>query len=293
VGLADRPGLARIPELARQAEASGVDQLAVPDHVVLGPVTEGYPFGTFPERPDSPYPEPLTLLAAVAAVTSRLELAPSSLVVPLRPAVLLAKACATLDVLSGGRLALGIGTGWHLDEFEAVGVPFSGRGSRMDDTLRACRLLWSESPASFSSPTVSFENVHCEPRPLRPDSIRIWVGGSASARTIARIAEYADGWIAPPSFAPTQVADGVALMREALHRAGRDPCALGVKITAPVRDGDLARSLEAAVPALVAAGATVIQVAVGGSVGSSEDAPAFIERLATCFDQYRGAAGPD
>jgi probable F420-dependent oxidoreductase len=281
-------GLSRLPGLARHAEDVGIDQLAVPDHVLLGTELDGYPFGRFPELPTSPYPEPLTLLAAVAAVTSRLELAPTTLIAPLRPAVLLAKACATLDVLSGGRLVLGVGTGWHRDEFAAAGVPFAGRGARMDDTMRACRVLWRDSPASFSSPTVSFQDAHCEPRPLHADSIRVWVGGGNAARAAARVADYANGWIPPPAHGPDAVADGVAQIREELQGAGRDPSQLDVKIAIPVRDGDLERSLESAVPALAAAGVTVVQVAVGALVDSPEQVPALLDRLAARFLDYRG-----
>jgi probable F420-dependent oxidoreductase len=288
-GFADRAGLAGLPELAREAEAMGVDQLAVPDHVALGADTDGYPFGAFPEAPANPYPEPLTVLAAVAAVTTRLELAPSVVIVPLRPAALLAKTCATLDALSNGRLVLGVGTGWYAGEFEASGVPFAGRGARMDDALRACRALWADAPASFSSQTVSFEGLHCEPRPLRPDSIRIWVGGSANDRNVARIAEYGDGWIAPPALSADELAAGVERLREALAAAGRDASALEVKVSVPIRDGDLERSLDVAVPPLAAAGVTMVQVAVGASVPSLAAAPAFLERLTTRFAAYRGA----
>lgn len=284
--LAASDRLARLPALARHAEDVGVDQLGVPDHVVLGSTLEGYPYGPFPEVPTSPYPEPLTLLAAVAAVTSRLELAPSTLIVPLRPAVLLAKACATLDVLSAGRLVLGVGAGWHRDEFAASNVPFARRGARLDDTLRACRALWRDSPASFSSPTVSFDGVHCEPRPLRPDSIRIWVGGGDAGRAAARIADYADGWMPPPSLTGEELAAGVERIRDALAGAGRDPAALDVKSWLVVRDGDLRRSLDA-VPGLAAAGVTVVQVSIGSLVISPDEVPPLLERLAGWFADYR------
>jgi probable F420-dependent oxidoreductase len=278
VGTAD---LARLPGLAKHAEDVGVDQLGVPDHVLLGTELDGYPFGPFPEAPTSPYPEPLTVLGAVAAVTSRIELAPSALIAPLRPAVLLAKTCATLDVLSGGRLVLGVGTGWHRDEFAASGVPFAGRGARMDDTMRACRALWRDSPASFSSSTVSFEGMHCEPRPVRADSIRIWVGGGDGSRIGARIADYADGWIPPPSHTPAQLAEGVAQIRDAVRSKAFD-----VKKALPIKDGDLERSLEA-VPELADAGVTMIQVSVGALVSSPDEVPALLDRLASRFDEYR------
>jgi probable F420-dependent oxidoreductase len=284
VGTAD---LARLPALALHAEEVGVDQLGVPDHVVLGKELVGYPFGPFPEASTSPYPEPLVALAAVAAVTTRLELAPSALIVPLRPAVLLAKSCATLDVLSGGRLVLGAGTGWHRDEFAASGVPFAGRGARMDDALRACRALWRDSPASFSSETVSFEDLHLEPRPVRPDSIRIWLGGGDAARVAARIVDYGDGWIPPPSHTPSAIAEGIAQMREALRSAGRDPSLLDVKKSVPLVDGDLERSLAQAVPDLAEAGVTIVQVSVGSLVRSPDEVPPLLERLGTLFEEYR------
>jgi probable F420-dependent oxidoreductase len=272
-------GLHLLPGVAREAEASGVDMLTLPDHVVLGSSFEAYPYGPFPAGPRLPYPEPLTMLAAVAAATTRIELHTSTLIAPLRPAVLLAKACATLDALSGGRFVLGAGAGWHEEEFVASGVPFAGRGDRMDDTLRACRVLWRDSPASFSSPTVSFEGVHCEPRPLRPGGIPIWVGGSSSSRTARRVADYASGWIPPPSLAVNEIAEGVARIR--------GPRPLEVSFSLPIVDADLERSLDAAVPALRDAGVSVIQVTAGRFVAQPEEAPTFCERLARAFAQYR------
>ncbi len=279
--------LRRIPELARAAEEVGVDQLGVPDHVLLGGATDAYPYGPFPEALTSPYPEPLMVLAAVAAVTSRIELAPSTLIAPLRPAPLLAKACATLDLLSGGRLVLGAGAGWHETEFAASNVPFAGRGARLDDTMRACRVLWRDSPASFASPTVSFEGVHCEPQPARPDSIRIWVAGGSSARAAARLADYADGWMPPPSLTPSEVAEGVEAIRAARVAAGRDPEAVDVKYWLRVEDGNVEGSLERSVHALAAAGVTIVQVSVGSLVSGPDDVPPLLERLAAAFDPYR------
>jgi probable F420-dependent oxidoreductase len=272
--------LHHLPGLAREAEAAGIDVLTLPDHVVMGQSTENYPYGNFPFNPTQPYAEPLTVLAAAAAVTSTIELLPSTLIVPLRPAVLLAKACATLDLLSEGRFVLGAGTGWHVDEFNAAGVPFAERGRRMDDTLRACRVLWRDSPASFSSPTVSFDGIHCEPRPLRPDSIRIWVGGSNIELTARRVADYADGWLPPPTLTTEQIRDGVARLREARAE-------LTVSYTLPLPDTDLEGTLEAKVPALAAAGVTYLQIPAGRFASSVEEVPPFLERLAGAFAAYR------
>ncbi len=260
--------------------------LAVPDHVVLGAEIAGFPEKiSFPAT--NPYPEPLTLLTAVAATTSQLALVSSTLLSPLRPAVLLAKTAATLDVLSGGRLILGVAAGWHQAEFDASGVPLAGRGARMDDTMRACRALWENAPATFSSDTVSFENIHCEPRPLQPGSPRIWVGGGNIDRTARRLTDYADGWIVHPSVAPPVIAEGVERIREAMRSAGRHETRLDVKCALPTDEPEIERALEAEVPPRLAAGVTVIQVQVGDYVSSAAEVPPFLERLARAFEQYR------
>jgi probable F420-dependent oxidoreductase len=279
--------LAELPALAAEAEALGIDQLGVPDHVLLGEALGAYPYGRFPEPPTCPYPEPMTVLAAVAAVTRRIELAPSTLIAPARPAPLLAKTAATLDRLSSGRLVLGVGTGWHEAELRASGVDPAGRGDRMDDTMRACRVLWRDSPASFSSPTVSFDAMHCEPRPLSPDSIRILVGGGNLKRAVARVRDYADGWMPPPSIAAAELAEGVAMLREACSGAGRDPARLEVKVWLPVPAGELERTLAERLPALRDAGATVVQVAAGPLAGTADRALPALERLCAAFAPYR------
>ena len=112
--------LHRIVEVARACEQAGADTLAVSDHVVMGPDVTLYPWGRFPTTPDQPWMEPLAVLSALAAATDRVGLHTSILVAPLRPAALLAKQVATVDVLSRGRLSLGVGTGWQEAEFASV-----------------------------------------------------------------------------------------------------------------------------------------------------------------------------
>src|SRR5262249_2589073 len=105
--------LALVLDAARVADRAGIDQLVLADHVLMGRRTDRSPYGTFPYGPDEPWPEPLTLLAAIAAVTERCRLATGILIVPLRPAVVIAKTAATVDRLSNGRLDLGVGVGWQ------------------------------------------------------------------------------------------------------------------------------------------------------------------------------------
>jgi alkanesulfonate monooxygenase SsuD/methylene tetrahydromethanopterin reductase-like flavin-dependent oxidoreductase (luciferase family) len=149
--------LRSVLDTARAADATGIDQLVLPDHVVMGARTDCYPFGTFPYSNEEPWPEPLTMLAAIAGVTEQVRLATGILISPLRPAVLLAKAAATLDGISHGRLDLGVGIGWQREEYEAAGIRWSDRRVRFEDQLRACVALWTRTPpVTFSSTTVSF-----------------------------------------------------------------------------------------------------------------------------------------
>ncbi len=269
-------------ETARIADDVGIDQLVLTDHVVMGERTDRYPYGRFPYPSQEPWPEPLTTLAAVAGCTERIRLATGVLIAPLRPPVLLAKTLATLDALSGGRLDLGVGTGWQREEFEASGIPFEGRASRMDDVLRACRVLWSEAPASFSSPTVSFEKVWCLPRPVQPGGIPIWFGVRLSERNVARVVELGAGWM-PLLRSEQELFEGAKVLREAFAAAGRDPATLGIRAPVPLATDssgrpDLERTL-GELPRLREAGATVASFALAAHARSRDEIAPFLERL--------------
>jgi probable F420-dependent oxidoreductase len=274
--------LAGMIDAAAAADRAGVDQVVVTDHLAIGLRTDRYPYGRFPLPEREPWPEPLALLAAMAAATERVRLATGVLVAPLRPALLLAKSAATVDVLSRGRLDLGVGVGWQREEFEAAGVPFEGRGARMDDQLRACRALWSGERVSFESATVRFEGLLCLPRPVQPGGPPLWFGVAATPRNAARIAELGVGW-APIGTDPVAIAKGVDAMRRAFERAGRDPASLRVRAHAPVLTDaagrpDLAATL-AALPRLRAAGVTVAAFALPVWVRERAQIPAFLNRL--------------
>jgi probable F420-dependent oxidoreductase len=208
--------------LARAAEAAGVDQLVFTDHVVLADVITGHPGSEFPFPSDEEYPDPLVALAAIGAVTSRVRLGTHLFVAPLRPAVLVAKMIATLDVMSGGRLTLTVGTGWQAREFAALGVPHAGRGRRLEDIVRACFVLWNEPSASFSSPTVSFDRMYCRPQPIQPGGVPIWFGGAPTRLTARRVAELGQGWVPIGNTPIPDVAAGMALIAEECARVERD-----------------------------------------------------------------------
>lgn len=254
----------QILELAKLAEAAGVDRILLTDHVVMGEHTDAYPWGPFPFAPDLPWLEPLTVLSAMAAVTERVRFSTKILIAPLRPAPLLAKTLATLDVLSRGRMEVGVSTGWQREEYEASGLDWAERGQRLTDTLEACQVLWRDAPASFRSPTVSFDRVWCRPRPIQPDGIPVWFAGGLHARNRDRLVRLGAGWVPPPYTPVDQLAGDVLTLRRAWAEGGRAVDDLQVQGDLDALQGasgrpDLVASL-AAVPRWVEAGATTINV---------------------------------
>jgi probable F420-dependent oxidoreductase len=137
--------------------------------------------------------DPLVLLSAISAATRRLRLLTSVLVAPYYPALVLANQAATLDVLSGGRLILGVGTGWNPEEFAAVGVPARERGARTDDHLAAVRVLWSQRPADFDGQFTTLRAARLGVPPVTPGGPLMWVGGHSDA-ALRRALRFGDGW---------------------------------------------------------------------------------------------------
>jgi probable F420-dependent oxidoreductase len=250
-------------DLAVRAESAGVDGVIVADHVVMGTHADRYPWGRFPYPPDAPWLEPLTVLTAIATVTSTLRLATGILVAPLRPATVLAKTVATLDQLSGGRLDLGVGTGWQAEEFEAQGLDAARRGQLLTDAIGACRALWGEQPARFESSSVSFADVYSVPTPTRPGGPPVLFSGTLTPRNIDRITRLGDGWIPIMKASVDDLAAGIKELQMAFVDADRDPRRLLVRFPIPlVRRGDEvdAEATLARAPELVALGVTDVSV---------------------------------
>ena len=191
--------------IARTGEELGYDALFTGDHILVPrniaspyPYTEG---GEFPGSPSGESMEQLTLLAFLAGQTSRIRLVTSVIIVPHRNPLVAAKALATLDVLSGGRLVVGVGVGWMREEFEALGLPpFEERGAVTDEYIRAFKELWTSDDPHFEGKYVSFDNISFLPKPVQKPHPPIWVGGE-SRPALRRTAELADGWY--PLSAPT------------------------------------------------------------------------------------------
>ena len=229
--------------LVQRGESLGFASVMIADHLVF-PVTikSRYPYtvsGDFPGKGD--VLDQLSLMAFVAAKTTRLRLVTSVMIVPYRNPVLTAKALATIDVLSKGRVTLGVGVGWMREEFEALGAPdFDRRGAVTDEYLRILKTLWTESPASFSGRFYRFDALHCRPQPVQKPHPPIWVGGHSKA-ALRRAARLGDGWhpVGANAAVPLPPSE-LRLLVEELHRLtaaeGRDPKSLTISYKAPVYD---------------------------------------------------------
>jgi probable F420-dependent oxidoreductase len=206
-------GPAETLRLARTAEELGFDSVWAGEHVVV-PSPRVAPS---PMDPEDPILDPLVHLAFVAAATDRLLLATGIIILPQRNPLVLAKQAATLDVLSGGRLLLGIGAGYLEPEMTAVGVPFADRGARTDDHIAAMRAVWTQpGPVAHHGPFVDFEGVDAFPRPVQPGGPRLVVGGH-TAPAYRRAVAFGYGWY---GFAHTPETAAVCI--EGLRRAADD-----------------------------------------------------------------------
>lgn len=280
--------LRRVLDAARAADAAGIDEIVVADHVVMGARTDRYPFGTFPYGPEEPWPEPLALLAAIAAVTERARLATGILISPLRPAAFLAKQAATVDQLCGGRLDLGIGVGWQREEYEAVGVPWTARWQVLDDQIVALRRLWTEpGPVELALETVAFGPTWCEPRPAQPGGIPLGFGMAATERTVARVAEHGRAWLPIHTTPLEEVRDGVDRMRAAMQARGRDPRELEVRYAARPAFGADGRldgpATRAGAEALTEHGVTTAAFGLGRDLDRAGGVHRFLEDLGAAF----------
>jgi probable F420-dependent oxidoreductase len=235
-------GREAITTLAQRADALGYDSVFVTDRMLI-PVasTAAYPYsptGAFPLGPDEPWLEALRAVRYLATVTRRIRVGTSVLVIPYRNPVFTARALATADYLSGGRVILGAGIGWWRQEFEALGVPFEDRAARTVEALTLMREIWTK-------PRVTFEGRYWQvreagsvrPHPGEPTHIPIWIGGHSDA-ALRRVVDVADGWhplgLRPPvALHPDELGARARRLGDLAATAGRDPADIVIAFKAP------------------------------------------------------------
>ena len=232
------PGPVR--DFAVAAEELGYDYLLVYDHVIGADPSKHTLVG--PYTHESMFHEPFVLFGYLAAITQRMDLVTGILILPQRQTALVAKQAAEVDLLSGGRMILGVGVGWNQVEFEVLGEDFHRRGRRTEEQLELLRRLWTEELVTFEGRFDTVRHAGINPRPER--EIPIWFGGMSSP-VLRRCGRYGSGWIPRDQFPedPARNRDDILWrldrIRQHASEAGRDPDAIALSTRAAVTDGDL------------------------------------------------------
>jgi probable F420-dependent oxidoreductase len=283
-----------LSRIITEGEALGFDYVTVSDHIMVPRNLESkYPYtgtGEFPAGTQAAWLEQLATTAYIAALTKKLRFVLSVMVVPHRPAVLTAKILSTIDVLSGGRLTIGIGAGWLKEEFEALQTPdFAQRGTVTDEYIKACIELWTKDAPKFAGKHVAFDNIVFAHKPVQKPHPPIWVGGE-SGPALRRTARLGDAWYpigtnpANPLDSLARFKANVAKLRKMTEEAGRDPKSVGLVLRVtqfgekvPPKAGDGERRLFSGKPAEVAADMRALREMGVGSLdfgfgGSTVDA---------------------
>jgi len=225
-----------VARFATTAEELGYNHLIAYDHV-LGANTASRPDWQGPYTSKSMFHEPFVLFAYLAGVTSTLELVTAVIILPQRQTALVAKQAACIDVISRGRLRLGIGTGWNAVEYDALNEDFSNRGLRSEEQIDVLRKLWADETVTFSGKWHQIEDAGINPLP-ESRSIPVWLGGMAP-QVVERVGRIADGWF--PFFNPN-LGEQLKEVRRSAELVGRDPASIGVECMAPLADaGNQAR----------------------------------------------------
>ena len=247
---------AGVRDFAQAAEALGYEHLLVFDHVLGAD-------GSKRDSWDRPYShvdmfhEPFVLFGYLAGITEKIEMTTGVLILGQRQTALVAKQAAEVDVLTGGRLRLGIGTGWNEVEYEALGEDFTTRGRRSVEQIKLLRELWTQDVVSFKGRYHEVTYAGINPRPVQ-QPIPIWLGGGAE-RVVRRVGRLSDGWF--PQFQPDSAGiDRIGQMHEYAKAAGRDPKEIGIEGRIGLADGGNADDWRKGSEAWAEAGASHLSV---------------------------------
>jgi len=218
----------------RKAEEQQSASLWVSDHVVFPKVnTSSYPGGRFPHAPETPYLEPVAVLAAAAMCTEHARIGASVFILGHRHPIVMAKMLTTIDALSNGRLICGFGVGWWADEFAALGIPFHSRGRQGDEMLRVFKELWTSENPQFDGEFYRFSDIGFAPKPVQKPHPPLWIGGN-SPGAFRRVVTLGDGWHAT-SQSPEQLRHSLARLQQAAEKAGRPFNTIALSLRLPLR----------------------------------------------------------
>ena len=228
-----------IGDIARAAEESGFDSFWLPEHMAM-PVHYNFSYKRTPDGkiPESfaHLPDPFVTLAMAAEATTRIKLATGICILPQRNAVATAKAAATLDFYSNGRLIVGVGAGWFPDEAAIMGVDFGQRWQILRETAEAMRRLWTEEEASYAGKFVNFPAVRLFPKPIQKPHPPIYLGIHDPRTAPRRVVRYADGWC-PGDLPADEARDAVAEVKRLAVASGRDPASIEFSVLVTPKDG--------------------------------------------------------
>jgi probable F420-dependent oxidoreductase len=218
----------------RKAEEQQIASLWVSDHVVFPKVnTSNYPGGRFPHAPETPYLEPVAVLAAAAMCTERARIGASVFILGHRHPIVMAKMLTTIDNLSNGRLICGFGVGWWAEEFAALGIPFRTRGRQGDEMLRVFKELWTSENPQFDGEFYRFSNIGFAPKPVQKPYPPLWIGGN-SPGAFRRVVTLGDGWHATAQ-SPEQLRHSLERLQQAAEKAGRPFNTIALSLRLPLR----------------------------------------------------------
>jgi probable F420-dependent oxidoreductase len=223
------------PELTRRADELGYESVWIPEHLVLPVRMSGSPHQADehpPIPPQTPVYDALNYLSFLAGQTQHIRFGTQVYNIGLRHPFVSARAAATLDVVSSGRLEFGVGAGWLREEWDAAGLDFSTRGARVDEALQICRALWTEPTVAWQGRFFTFDDVMFEPKPVQPGGPPIHVGGDGKA-ALRRVARFGDGWL-PMNHSLDMLAGSLATLDElwAEHgRTGRPQVTIGYPVS--------------------------------------------------------------
>ena len=236
-----------VADIAAKAESLGFESIWLPEHPVM-PVN---PASRYPGSPDGSIPEgmsdmadPYIGLARASAVTSTIKLGTGITLIPERNPLVLAGAISTLDLFSGGRFLLGIGTGWLREETEIMGGDFDHRWTQAREAIEVMRALWTQDSAEYHGRYYNFPPVQCNPKPAQEGGPPVILGGNAR-NVFRRVARWGDGWM-PTAATPEQIAAGRAAIDELAEASGRDPSTINVTAFGQPADRAVIDQLEAA-----------------------------------------------